>query len=244
MLIFWGEMNIQNIELNDIFSYSGKNELRIMELMINYNNNISKIFKKNIEDEKSILDFGAGIGTITKLMSDCPNLTCLEIDEEQIKTLTNKGYHVVESLEKIEDSSLSFIYSSDVLEHIEEDYKIIQDLKNKVKLNGKVVFYVPAFQFLYSDMDKKVGHYRRYNKKRLKDVFLKAGFSIEKINYCDSIGFFVSMLYKLTMSKGGNINPTMVKIYDKYIFPVSTKFDFFFNKFFGKNIYIVARRKS
>jgi SAM-dependent methyltransferase len=237
-------MDIKNIEINETFLYSGAEELGAMTLMKKYNTNITNILKRNIEDKSAILDFGAGIGTITSYMSNYPNLTCLEIDQRFVEVLKGRNYNVISDLSQIEDSSLSFIYSSDVLEHIHDDYQTIRDLTKKLKPNGKIVFYVPAFQILYSELDKKLGHFRRYDKIRFKNVFVEAGLEVEKINYCDSIGFFGSLFYKLFLSSEGNVNHNMVKFYDTYIFPISRFFDFFFKKLIGKNMYIVARKVS
>ena len=58
-----------------------------------------------------------------------------------------------------------FIYSSNVLEHIYDDVKSLKQLESKLTKNGTLVLYLPAFQILYSDLDRSVGHFRRYSKK-------------------------------------------------------------------------------
>lgn len=231
------------VELNDSFLYTGAEELSIMFLMKNYNKNLSNIIMKNIEDDSNILDFGAGMGTITAYLSQYKKITCLEIDPYFVKVLRDQNYKVVTNISEIKDNSLSFVYSSDVLEHIEDDYQAILDLSNKIKSNGKAVFYVPAFQVLFSSMDTKIGHFRRYNKKRLASVFSAAGFEIEKIRFCDSIGFFGSLFFKYFSNKE-KINTKMVSFYDKFIFPISKFCDIFLNRFFGKNLYIVAKKTN
>jgi predicted SAM-dependent methyltransferase len=57
------------------------------------------------------------------------------------------------------------IYSSNVLEHIEDDSRALNEMFAKLQINGKLAIYVPAFMFLFSDLDIKAGHFRRYSKK-------------------------------------------------------------------------------
>ena len=52
----------------------------------------------------------------------------------------------------------------DVLEHIEDDKKEINRALEQLKPGGNIIFFVPAYQFLYSDFDKAIGHVKRYNK--------------------------------------------------------------------------------
>lgn len=225
------------------FIYSGSEELRLMEVMNNYNYSISENIKKYFSNtEQKILDFGSGIGTIADFF-DKQKIICLEIDENQRKILTDKNFEVIESLDQIKEESIANLYSSNVLEHIEDDYGIVKDIYKKMKKDGKIVFYVPAFQILYSQMDKNVGHYRRYNKKRMTKILKEAGFKIDKIFYADSLGFLVTLLFKLIGNSNGKPNKSILKIYDQFIFPISKFLDNILLKiFFGKNLVVFAKK--
>jgi len=50
----------------------------------------------------------------------------------------------------------------DVLEHIEDDYAILKDIKSKVGKNAFYFITVPAFMSVWSTHDVYLGHYRRY----------------------------------------------------------------------------------
>ena len=65
------------------------------------------------------------------------------------------------------NKSYDLIFTSNVLEHIEDDVTILHDLFLHTNDGGQLVVYVPAFQFLYSRLDEKAGHFRRYSKKDL-----------------------------------------------------------------------------
>jgi SAM-dependent methyltransferase len=224
------------------FVYTGKQELDDMQIMQNYNRGIVSILKGCLENGQKIVDFGAGIGTLASFFPQS-NITCLEIDKQQQAILKQKGFHVVESLEGIADASITFFYSSNVLEHIEDDYTTVQEIWQKIAPQGRVVFYVPAFPVLFSEMDRRVGHFRRYTKKRLTDVFSQANFDIEKIFYSDSLGFLATLVFKFIGSKEGIASRKQLLFYDRIVYPVSRFLDtLFFSRYLGKNIVLVARK--
>jgi SAM-dependent methyltransferase len=238
------QKSIKNKIKADIpFIYTGKDELFCMEKMQNYNKSIINHIKQHMgATAENILDFGAGIGTLASYFPK-DKITCLEIDSEQSDILKQRGFQTISSLKEIKKNSLSFLYSSNVLEHIEDDHDTVKQIYEKIKSNGRVVFYVPAFPILYSEMDKKVGHFRRYTKKTLTSVFASAGFSVDKVMYSDSLGFFASLLFKLISSKDGTASPKQLLFYDRFIFPISSFFDkLFASHFFGKNIVIYVTK--
>ena len=64
------------------------------------------------------------------------------------------------------------------MEHIKNDQEVITNLYDNLRKDGLLFLYVPAFQFLYSDMDKSVGHVRRYEKKELIRKVKKSGLKL------------------------------------------------------------------
>ena len=51
----------------------------------------------------------------------------------------------------------------DVIEHIEDDRAFLQAALFHLKPGGKLIVSVPAYQVLFSDYDRVMGHQRRYN---------------------------------------------------------------------------------
>src|ERR1041385_1235922 len=56
------------------------------------------------------------------------------------------------------------VFSVHVMEHIEDDRAFLEECLNMTRPGGAVIVLVPALQFLYSDLDRGIGHYRRYDK--------------------------------------------------------------------------------
>ena len=59
---------------------------------------------------------------------------------------------------------------------------------------GRFYLYVPAFPLLFSAMDRKVGHHRRYRLAGLTSQLQRAGFRVLRARYADSLGFFATLL--------------------------------------------------
>jgi ubiquinone/menaquinone biosynthesis C-methylase UbiE len=232
-------------EKNNGFTYSGLDELVVMDNMVKYNKSIIKKMIQSSPDLTTTLDFGAGIGTLAKLAQPyAKELTCLEIDENERLILKSKAFNVAKNLEEIKDNSQTFIYTCNVLEHIEDDEQTLNKLYGKLKPDGKIFIYVPAFNFLFSSMDKKVGHYRRYEKKRLKCKLTAAKFAIEKTYYTDFIGVLLTLLYKCRGNNHNHINQKHLKIYDRFIFPLNKLVEWATKHIIGKNLVVIAKKSN
>ena len=231
--------------MNEKFTFTGKDNLELMKLAVNYNTCIFNFLKKDLPNDINILDFGAGGGEFSnrfyKEFKDKSNIFALEIDEELRKKILCPSY---ENLSDIKDNSMDFIYSSNVLEHIEDDSAIVRELRKKLKENAFIKILVPAKQVLYSKMDELVGHHRRYEREELYNLFLNSGFKVKYCKYFDFAGFFLAYLYKLlnkNSNNKGDIDKKSLLIYDRYIFPLSRFFDkISFGNLIGKNLILLA----
>ena len=109
---------------------------------------------------------------------------------------------------------------------------------------GILAVYVPALPFLFSQLDHKVGHFRRYTKRELESKLLNSGYEVEKIEYVDSLGVLAALLTKAIgyKNQAGLGSTRSLLIYDKVIFPISKVLDQMFMKHvLGKNLFVRAR---
>lgn len=98
---------------------------------------------------------------------------------------------------------------------------MVKRLNAILKPGGRLLVYVPAFQFLYSSRDRKVGHYCRYRRGRLRSLAQAAGMEINRLEYCDPLGFFAAIAYRLRDHGDGRLSEAKVRFFDKYLFPLS-----------------------
>lgn len=189
------------------------------------------------------LDFGAGIGTFSVALREKGlSVTCVEPDGELRRRLENLNFENYADISDVPENSFDYIYSLNVLEHIEDDLGALKNLYNRMRPGGRIFLYVPAFQCLYSSMDKKVGHFRRYDRQGIKTALEFCGFVKIRTRYADSLGFAMTILYKLFGDRRGDLNIKAIKLYDTVFFPISRAIDRLAGRFFGKNIIAVALR--
>ena len=158
----------------------------------------------------NFLEVGAGKGGLTNQYKNyLKKISLIEPDKKLFKFLKKR---FKKDKIKISNKPIKYIKNSfdtiiyfDVLEHIENDALEIKDASKKLKKKGNLIFSVPAFQIFYSDFDKSVGHYKRYNKKDFTYLARKCGLRIEKIIYYDSIGFIFLLLNKILPLKETNL---------------------------------------
>lgn len=81
----------------------------------------------------------------------------------------------LESL-NLPSNSISAIGAFDVLEHIEEPGALLSEIYRVLKPGGILLVSVPAHQWLFSDFDKSIGHFRRYSKRLLSQSIEESGF--------------------------------------------------------------------
>lgn len=221
--------------------YTGRDNLEVMALARNYNQFLVDKVLAVSQPQQLVVDFGAGAGTFSRPVAQAGRrVVCVETDPTLCQALRDAGHQVVQDLDGLDDASVDCIYSLNVLEHIADDEAVLQTWGRKLKRGGQVFAYVPAFQLLYTSMDRKVGHVRRYTRVELQGKLERAGLRVTRSRYADSIGFAATLLYKLTDQGQGDINPRMLKLYDWAVFPLSALLDLALGRLLGKNVYAVA----
>jgi 2-polyprenyl-3-methyl-5-hydroxy-6-metoxy-1,4-benzoquinol methylase len=221
--------------------YSGRDNLNVMAHAKNYNRYLLNLIMKDARLNQLIVDFGAGNGTFAAPLADAKyQVVCIETDPQLTADLQIAGLRVLNDIEQLADESVDYLYSLNVLEHIEDDLAIAQLWFKKIRPGGQLLVFVPAFQFLFTSMDHQVGHYRRYTQTSLSTVLKKAQFQITHSRYVDSLGILAALLYKVLDQGGGQVNLGMLKIYDQWVFPLSRILDLLTNWFGGKNVLVRA----
>jgi SAM-dependent methyltransferase len=224
-------------------SYSGTANLEVMASAVNYNEFLTQLVLSSAKPGDRVLDFGAGIGTFAKRVREAGySITCVEPDACQSDQVARMGIHVVRQLDEIRNQSVDYIYTLNVLEHIEDDVATLRELGRKLSPGGRLLIYVPAFEVLFSSMDRRVGHHRRYTLSGLKAAVEAAGLSTGRGRYADCLGFFASLVYRFLGDDGGRLDERALVMYDRIVFPLSRGADIFFSRFLGKNVSLVATR--
>src|SRR5205823_14987779 len=87
------------------------------------------------------------------------------------------------------------VLSMNVLEHIEHDRRALEGCLEILQGGGRLVLLVPAHRALYSDMDRNIEHFRRYDLRSLRDMVEDVGFRVvdeRHLNMLGAIAWFVN----------------------------------------------------
>lgn len=157
---------------------------------------------KNTENTR-VLDFGCGSGYfIGELQNKIPNSYGIDMSDEAIDFGKSKG---VKNLSVLKENKIDFpnnyfdyVFSMDVLEHLEDEKWAIEEISRVLKVNGKFVIMVPAYMFLWGVQDEVAHHYRRYTLKKLTKLVMKNGnFQIKKSSYFNTFLFLPIALIRI-----------------------------------------------
>lgn len=224
-------------------SYTGTDNLEVMAEAVNYNAFLAGLVRAPMRPGDRVLDFGAGTGTFALPLAAAGHPpACVEPDPGLAARLRAAGLEVHASADALPPGGLDYAYSLNVLEHIDDDRGALARLHAALRPGGTLMLYVPAFPLLFSAMDRKVGHVRRYRRGDLQAKCREAGFVVERCRYVDSLGFFAALAYRIGGDRDGGIDRRALALYDRWVFPASRWLDRITGRGFGKNLWLLARR--
>jgi len=225
------------------FKYSGTDNLEVMLEAVKYNRFLTDEVLKHLVGNAPVLDFGAGVGTFSLMVRESGvGVDCFEVDKAHCDVLLENGFQFFSSAEEVADESYDYIFSLNVFEHIEDDLGAAKAAFRMLRPGGRIYIYVPAFQILFGDMDRKVEHFRRYRRSSLQRLVEGAGFETQQTGYVDFIGYFATLAYNAISNGKGDVNTKSIRIYDRLVFPVSRLIDKLSGPFLGKNAFVVANK--
>ena len=103
--------------------------------------------------------------------------------------------------------------------------------------------FVPAFEGLYSDFDRRIGHRRRYRRSQLATTFDEAGLAVVDARYVNTVGALAWWLFTRQL---GQV-PTQswsVKVYDRVAVPIIRSLEADRSPRFGQSLLCIGRRPS
>ncbi|RKH38350.1 class I SAM-dependent methyltransferase [Corallococcus llansteffanensis] len=71
----------------------------------------------------------------------------------------------------------------DVIEHVEEDVRLLEQARELLEEDGRLYLTVPAFSWLWAEDDVVAGHFRRYARAPLCDLLRRTGFAVDFASY-------------------------------------------------------------
>jgi SAM-dependent methyltransferase len=226
-------------------SYVGHHILEAMRSATRYSSAIFEDMQSAMPPHaRNVLDFGAGDGLfVQKFGESGVTVDSVEPDLELRARLQSSGVVAYSDIREIQNSSYDFIYAVNVLEHLSNLEESCAHLSRIIRPHGKLFVFVPAFELLWTKLDDEVGHVRRFTRHSLLDALERAGFTVEKIEYFDCVGFPAALGVRL-LEKANlfRYDGKTVGLYDRLLFPISRYLDRLFRNICGKNLIAIAHR--
>ena len=169
-----GNMSCYQIEENS-FWFQQRNQL------------ILKTFDWN-SPPQPFFDIGGGNGFVAKaIQASGKDVVLVEPGKKGVENAQKRGVKNVVNASFDESTfipnSIPSVGLFDVVEHIENDAHFLKSIYSLLQPGGKVFITVPAYQFLWSQVDIEAGHFRRYRLGQIKKKLKNSGFEIEFSSY-------------------------------------------------------------
>jgi glycosyltransferase involved in cell wall biosynthesis len=188
---------------------------------------------KQVEDftGQRVLEAGAGIGNLSRLLLKRERLLLADCDPTYVEFLERRfaawGNVRVDRADLTQPShfvrwqseQLDTILCSNVLEHLEPDQPVLESFHDVLDPGGHCVIIVPAGRWLYTAVDRELGHYRRYTEDQLREKMLQAGFDVVFQKRFSRLGA-VSWALSGHLFRRRHLNPRQMLWFDR-ILPVA-----------------------
>lgn len=144
----------------------------------------------------SVLDVGCGAGTNLDLIGErYPSVPVHGIDVELEPLRFCRADRAVPVYQAdvarlpFKQGVFDLVTAFDNLEHVEDDRATLGELFRVCAPGGTLVLTVPAFPFLWGNIDEVGHHYRRYTRAEIARKISEAGFSIRSLRFFNSLLF-------------------------------------------------------
>jgi SAM-dependent methyltransferase len=228
------------------FQYPGK-DLEAMSFGLNYHTWILREIEPFLGDVTA--EVGAGSGNFSRLLlsttikrlyavepsTDVSSLLAQNLQAEDRATIVH-GFFNPGDLPELLDA----ICYINVFEHVQDDRAELLKAREALKPGGRLILFVPALEWLYSDHDREIGHFRRYTQKKLQQLVRSAGFAVAASRYFDVAGILPWFLNFVVLKNP--LNSGSVSLYDRAVVPVMRRVERAVTPPIGKNILLIATK--
>lgn len=213
-----------------------------------------KILKKIVKHIRNnrVCDIGSGSGIFSRLLQDENSVYSVDVSVKTLRLAQEKSVKAkiisadAQAL-PFKDNFFDSVLLFDILEHTENDERVIKEAWRVLKKGGGVIFSVPQDMRLFSNIDIENGHYRRYSKQDL----IKRFSNLYKITLLSSVGFPIMRIYLMLLARSTHVGNFILSKWQRNILKFGSDLLFWLFHFdllfqgssLGVLIYGVAKKK-
>ncbi len=168
---------------------------------------------KDTDKKARILDIGCAGGPLLNDLKQngFENAAGADFSAEAVEKCKARGLQAYEMDAhdlQFEPNSFDLLIASDSLEHLEFDEKALANWYSILKPGGRIIIFVPAYMFLWSEQDTVNFHFRRYTRTNLVAKIKKAGFHVTRKGYWNFGVFFPTSVFRILQRMKNKISPS------------------------------------
>ncbi len=228
---------------------TGPQTLEAIEGMDNFNRWMYDRFAPHIG--RRVLEVGAGIGNLTRFTIDRELVVATDIEDGHLDILRQNFGHLPNFISLKADFQddlfpllgryrFDTVVSSNVLEHILNDRKALENMYRLLVPGGHAVILVPAFMWLFGSLDEHLLHHRRYSRGELVEKVRTAGFDVLRVSWMNMFGipgwFINARIRKVAM-----LPPNQLRVYDRLV-PLFRAIERVMGPPIGQSLIVVCRK--
>ena len=251
----WPPRNVQKIETTKDFTIEEDpffaRDLEQMAKAVNYRRWQLNLIAPHIHGK--VLEIGGGIGNFTpdlarlaeSVVSLEPNAYCHRQLVEKTRSFSNVTVYNITA--ETLDERIAPDYQADtavcmnVLEHLKDDETAVATFSKRLRAGGTLVLLIPAVPWLFGEIDRRLGHYRRYSRRSARLLMEKSGLTPVKLKYFNFIGVW-GWLWNARVARSQTQNDSQIHIFDHYIVPWQARLEALVAPPIGQSLLVVARK--
>jgi len=235
--------------MNSKTKWDGQREtLDDLSEAVHYNQWIYQMLRPYVG--RRILEIGCGTGNLTGFLHRHGPVLAVDVHPGYLRSaqkklqgqkgITFRKVNLATGLAALRSYKADTLICVNVLEHLEDDGRVLAQCLRLLPPGGRLLLFVPAFQYLFGSMDVSYGHYRRYSLPDLVRKMEKAGFQVRYGRYLNLLGVLGWWLNGKILKK--KIIPrSQMLLYDKIV-SFSSKIERYLPKPIGLSVFCVGQK--